>query len=355
VEWYLSHGVPAGDDSGKGVKMTVKVTIIGLGQIGASMGLALASHKDQVTITGHDKSQAVARMAQKAGAVDKISFNLPASVEGADVIILALPLDEIYKTLKFIARDVREEAVLMDTAPAKTTVSKWVKELMPPKRHYVGLTPALNPKVLENTSRGLDAAQADLFSKGFIAISTPEGTPEEALKLATGFVNLLQAEPYFVDLAEIDGIMASAHLLPGLAASSLTGTIMAQPGWPDIRKMAGKSFTAAMRLFEMEEPTALAELFLQNKENTMRVLDDYIASLQSLREDIAGESDKKLSADLSETGKGLENWRHERYQSNWQEIETGREALPKISDILKQQVGGLDKLFGPRKKKPDRE
>ena len=335
--------------------MTVKVTIIGLGQIGASMGLALASHKDQVTTTGHDKSQAVARMAQKAEAVDKIDFNLPASVEGADIVILALPLDEIYKTLKYIAQDVREDAVLMDTAPSKTTVAKWVKELLPPKRHYVGLSPALNPKVLENTGRGPEAARADLFAKGLIAISTPEGTPEEALKLATGFVNLLQAEPYFVDQAEIDGIMASAHLLPGLAAFSLTEAIMAQPGWPDIRKMAGKSFTEVMRLFETEEPSALAEITLQNHENALRVLDDYIAALQSLRDEITEKDSKKLGTHLSETGKRLENWRHERHQGNWQVLGTSKEALPKMGDILKQQVGGLDKLFGPRKKRPDKD
>ena len=71
--------------------MTVNITIIGLGQIGASIGLALASHKDQVTLTGHDKSPAIAREAHKLGAVDKINFNLPASVEGANVVILALP------------------------------------------------------------------------------------------------------------------------------------------------------------------------------------------------------------------------------------------------------------------------
>ncbi len=81
--------------------MTVKITIIGLGQIGASMGLALATHKDQVTTLGHDKSAEIARKAQKIGAVESISYNLPASVEGADVIVLAIPFEAIYETLKY--------------------------------------------------------------------------------------------------------------------------------------------------------------------------------------------------------------------------------------------------------------
>jgi prephenate dehydrogenase len=120
--------------------MTVKITIIGLGQIGASLGLALANHKDQVTTLGHDKSPETARKAQKQGAVESISYNLPASIEGADVIVLAIPFDEIYETLKIIAQDVREDAVVMDTGPVKSVVAEWAKELLPPKRHYVGLT-----------------------------------------------------------------------------------------------------------------------------------------------------------------------------------------------------------------------
>ena len=333
--------------------MTVKITILGLGQIGASMGLALANHKDQVVTVGHDKSPETARDAAKLGAVDKVVYNLPASVDGADVIILALPLDQIYETLKFIAEDVREEAVIMDTAPAKIAVAAWVKELLPPKRHYIGLTPALNPLVLEDAGRGLDAARADLFSKGLVAVSTPAGTPGDALKLATSFVTLLGAEPYFADPVEVDGIMTAAHLLPGLAAAALTEMIIGQPGWADIRKLAGKPFAVSMGLFEMEEPEALAEIALQNSASTLRVLDGYIASLQSLRNEVASEEKNELRIRLRQAGKDVEQWRLERFNGNWQDIEFGKQEMPKTGDILKQQVGGLDKLFKRRNKKSD--
>ena len=80
--------------------MTVKITIVGLGQIGVSVGLALANHKDQVTTLGHDKSPEAARKAQKQGAVESISYNLPASVAESDVIVLAIPFSGIRETLK---------------------------------------------------------------------------------------------------------------------------------------------------------------------------------------------------------------------------------------------------------------
>jgi prephenate dehydrogenase len=217
----------------------------------------------------------------------------------------------------------------------------------------VGLSPALNPRVLEEAGRGQAAARADLFNKSLVGISTPAGTPGEALKLAAGLVALLGAEPYFADLAEVDGIMASAHLLPGLAAAMLAETVLRQPGWGDIRKLAGKHFMASMNLLELEEPQALAELAVHNQADALRVLDDYIAALQSLREKVQAGDTPVLRAQMEQLVKDLEAWRHDRHQGNWKTVEFGRAELPKAGDILKQQVGGLDKLFRRGKKKPD--
>jgi prephenate dehydrogenase len=333
--------------------MTVKITIIGLGQIGASMGLALAKHTDQVTTLGHDKSPDTARAAQKMGAVATISHNLPAAVASADLIILAIPFSEIYETLKIIAQDIHEGAVLMDTGPVKSQVVAWMKELLLPNRYYIGLTPALNPDSLEDAAQGLAAARADLFQKAAIAISSPQGTAEGVLKLATDFVVLLGAIPLFADLAEVDGIMASAHLLPGLAAAALVEVVTSQSGWSDIRKLAGKNYSAAARALDIEETDSLAEAILCNRVNTVRMLDEYIATLASFRDDIASERQKELHGRLEETRQDLEQWHLERSRGDWLSVEFGRQELPKSSDFLKQQVGGLDKLFGRRKKKAD--
>jgi prephenate dehydrogenase len=333
--------------------MTVKITLIGLGQIGASMGLALVKHKNQVTTLGHDKSPEVARKAQKQGAVESISYNLPASIAGADIVVLAIPFDEIHETLKIISQDIREEAVVMDTAPVKSVVAEWAKELLPPKRHYIGLTPALNPACLENAAGGLKAARDDLFQNGVIAVTAPHGTAEAALKLAADYVTLLGSHPFFADMAEVDGMMASAHLLPGLSAAALTETINGQQGWSDIRKMAGKHYSAATQPLEGEEPSALAEAILKNRANTIRVLDEYIATLTSLRKDIVEENKQELQDRLNKARRERGQWQLERAKGDWLAIETGRQEMPKISSILKQQIGGLDKIFKRRDKKPD--
>ncbi len=106
----------------------------------------------------------------------------------------------------------------MDTAPVKSEVLQWAKELLPPKRYYIGLTPVLNPAYLDTPGSGVEAAHADLFKNGMMAILSPQGVPSEAIKLATDFSHLLGAEHLFMDPVELDSMMAATHILPQLIA-----------------------------------------------------------------------------------------------------------------------------------------
>ena len=334
--------------------MTVKITIIGLGQIGASIGLALAGHKNQVTTLGYDKAAEVGRKAQKMGAVENVAHGLLQSIKDADVVILALPLDQVQETLESIGPRLDQRTVVFDTAPVKEAVAAWVEEFLPSKR-YVGLTPAINAQALDDTQVGIDAARADLFQNGVVAISAPHGTDEEAIKLAASFVTLLGARAYFADQAEVDGIMAAVHTLPALVAAALAEAVIGQPGWSDIRKLAGRPFTAALRLYDAEDPTALAEAARKNRANTVRLLDDTIAALKSMRDDIEADGKKGLRVRLEQALKEADQWRQARADGDWQAIENSEQEIPTFSDLWMQQLG-LGKLLGglrPRKKDED--
>ena len=334
--------------------MTVKISIIGLGQIGGSIGLALANHKDQVSTLGYDKSPEVTRKAIKMNAVENAAHNLSAAARGADVVILALPLDQVYETLKSISQDVREDGLVMDTTPVKLTMEAWVKELLPAGRHYVGLTPVLNPLVLDETVTGIEAARPDLFQHGLMAVTAPHGTAGDAIKLAANFVALLGAQAYFADLAEVDGIMATAHTLPGLAAAALTETVIGQPGWTDIRVLAGRPFVAGTRPLELEESFGLAEAARQNRINTVRVLDEYIAILRSLRDDIDEEKGKGLQDRLERIARERAQWRRMRLAGDWLPDGIPGQDVPTLGDRLLQQIG-LGRYLDQRNKKKKRE
>ena len=200
--------------------MSVQITIVGLGQIGSSIGLALKAHEVNVRRVGHDKDSETGKEAQRIGAVDDVKYNLPASVRDARIVILALPLAEIHETLKIIVPDLQEGTLVLDTAPAKAKVAAWAKELLPEGRYYIGLTPAINPDYLHGVEFGVNAAHADLFEKGIMVVNAPSGTPVNVFNLAMELVNLLGSAPLLMDTAEADGIFSAMHVLPQLAADA---------------------------------------------------------------------------------------------------------------------------------------
>ncbi len=118
-----------------------RITIIGLGLIGASIGLALSREQRDFEIVGHDKSPAAAGQAKKLQAVDKTDWNLISACEGAGLVILALPLGAIRETMQALAGELAAGAVVLDTASVKAPVQAWADELLPPTVTFVGTHP----------------------------------------------------------------------------------------------------------------------------------------------------------------------------------------------------------------------
>lgn len=329
--------------------MSVQITIVGLGQVGSSIGLALAG-QNNIKRVGHDKNYEVARLAQKMGAVDEVKVNLPSSVSDAQVIILSLPLSEIRDTLGYIAQDVREGTVILDTAPAKGKVASWVGELIPQGRYYVGLAPAASAAYLHGTEMGVNSARADLFQKGLFLINAPSGTPGGALELASNLVSLLGADVMYTDDVEADGLLASTHLLPQLAGAALLDATVNQPGWREARRLAARPYaavTAAMTYHD--EPKSLGDAALANRGNTVRVLDELIASLQNLRERIAEADGEGVTEYLEAAAKARDRWLNERSKADWQAAPQTTQNSESFGDRLSRMFVG--NLFGRDKKK----
>ncbi len=301
--------------------MAVQITIIGLGQVGSSIGLALAGQKN-IKRVGHDKDYEASRLAQKAGAVDEIKINLPASVSEANVVILSLPLSEIKETLGYIAQDLQEGTVILDTAPAKGTVATWFKELIPQGRYYVGLAPAVGVDYLLGTDLGVASARADLFKNGMFMVNAPHGTPGEAVKLATDLVEMLGAKAMISDELEADGLLASAHILPQLASAALLDATVNQPGWSEARKIAARPYASATSAAAYhDEARSLGHAALGNRESVMRVLDTYMASLLKLRDAIEDGDEKAVTEFLENAVKARDVWVADRARADWQTLE----------------------------------
>jgi len=332
--------------------MTIQVTIIGLGQIGASIGLALKDHRDQLTRVGSDIDGQVMRQAQELGAVDKITPRLNPAVQGADILILALPLDQIPAVMRAVGSELKEGALLMDTAPIKVATTEWARDILPNSCSYVGFTPILSPRYLHHDGFGIAAARADLFQNGMFAITTPPKTSPHALNLATNLAKLMGAAPLFVDLYELDGLMAATHLLPQLMSAALLNATLDYPGWGEARKVTGRAYAEVSGpAAHLDDVEALVAAVKFNRENIVRKLDDAIAALQEMRHDIAQENPEALISRLKHAKAGVHQWWQERGGGNWLAVELPKNAnMPTSSDFMANMLGFG---FWRKKKKKD--
>ena len=327
--------------------MAVQITIIGLGQTGASIGLALAAHNEMIFTTGHDKDYSAEGRAKKIGAVDATNHNLPGSVENADLIILAIPVHQIYDTLKYIAPDIKKDAVLVELTPVKAEVSKWAKDILPAHCHYIGLVAAIGPGYLDQIETPLDSPQPDLFSRSIFLLSAPAGTPGEAVKLTTDLVKLLGAKTLLTDVVESDGLMASAYLLPQIVSASLLNATVNQPGWQEAQKVASRTYYSASSAFsENDAADTLTTLAFQNRENLIRALDRMIQSMLTLRDDLENKDEESFKGRLKSAQKGRSHWLDERNKGEWGSIK--EEKVEKIS-VMESLLGSvLSKRFKPK-------
>jgi prephenate dehydrogenase len=318
--------------------MAIQITILGLGQVGASIGLALAEKKDAIQRVGNDREPEFAKRAQKLGAVDQVQHNLPNAVRKADAVVLAMPVDEIRETLEVIAEDLKEGCVVIDTSPVKIGVSDWAQKILPKDRYFVAMTPTLNPAYLDDPKNGLDAAHADLFHNSLMVITSPSGANADALKLASDLAVLLGSTPFFADAYETDGLMAAVRLLPELVAAALMDATSQQPGWHEARKLAGPVFAQATRpLVEPSESKFFGQSALLNKDNTLRMLDQMIAALRNTRQALADGDEEGLKGQIDKAVGARLLWETQRRKSDWANLPTN--PLPTSGEIMGRLFG----------------
>ena len=323
--------------------MTVQVSVIGLGQIGTSIGLALAKQKAQITRVGLDREADTARKAEKMGAFDRIAPNLRSAVENADIVVLAVPVDEIRETFQSIASHLKEECVLLDTSPLKVAVAAWAKETLPPKRYFVSITPSLNPLYLDILDNGPDSAHEDLFQNSLMVVTHPSETPADAIQLACDLVTLLGATLLFADVYESDGLQAAQHQLPRLVSAALLNATTTQPGWKEGRKLAGALFarvTSAADTFDERE--LLGQAAELNHDNVVRVIDNLVEALQELRQAIADEDSQALQKLLVQARDSRIDWIGQRSTARW-DTNFAQVSMPSALERLGRLVGLRDR------------
>jgi prephenate dehydrogenase len=313
-----------------------RISIIGLGMIGSSIGLALRQAEVTSAVIGHDVSQPVANQAKKMEAVDKVHWNLISACDKSDLIVLALPVEAVGETLGFIGPELKPNAVVFDTASLKRPVMDWADEHLADSAHFVGGDPILNRAYSE--SWGVEAARADLFQGGLFCLVPSPTASEAAVKLVTDLVTILGATSLFMDAGEHDGLVAGVEHLPGLLALAMLETVIDQPAWRELRKVAGPGFEAGTQLVRPNAPDD-SELYLRNKDNLLRWIDALSVSLGSVRELVAGDDAEALAGRLSHALEERQKWMADRTRGDWSE--GVRVEMPEPQSFMESLFGSF--------------
>lgn len=276
--------------------MAQHVTIIGLGLIGGSIGLALKrwsnDNSDALRITGFDDDVSRQNKARKMGCVDNTEWSLGKAVSSADVVIVATPVRAMRQVFEDISEDLKPGTVITDTGSTKVDVAAWAHEL-PDTVSFVGGHP------MAGKSESLDGANADLFSGATWAICPSVNANEEAIRNVLGIVAATGAESYFLDPAEHDSYVAAVSHLPFVSAIALTNAVTGDPSWRDMRSLVSSGLRDTTRL-ALGSPEMHRDIAVTNRDAVVRWIDRYIDELAQLKSTL-GSNDEAMPNALLKT------------------------------------------------------
>jgi len=297
-----------------GKKKEVQITIVGLGMVGASIGMALRREKGKFRLVGHDKSPEAMKRALKLGAVEKTSWNLINACDGASLIILALPFGEIKATMEALGREMRSGILVMDTAPLKKPVQDWAGEYLAPRGiAYLGGDPVI--PMAEKAGAG--GPRADLFDRRTFCFCPTVDTPETAIRIASDLADRLKANPLFLDAEEHDALRAGVDHFPMLLGAAFLSSTVGNEAWRELRRLAGKRFEEITDLGE--EPEGLTELFMANRDNLVRWIEVYSRVLDKWKEMLASGDAESITATLEVSVERREEWLNASATGRWEE------------------------------------
>ena len=264
-----------------------RVTIVGLGLIGTSLGLALKQTKAlRAEIVGHDAEPGHSARAQRRGAVDKTTYNLLDAVDGARLVILAVPVMAIRETLELIAPHLTPGCVVTDTGSTKGEVLNWAESILGDRDvSFVGGHPMAGKE-----ESGPDAGDGELFKGAAYAICPAPSASEEATRAIVTMVEAVGAVPYFVDATEHDSYVAAVSHLPFLLSTALVASTTKSPAWREMSRLAATGYRDISRL-AAGDPIMHRDICVTNSVGVVHWIDEFIKQLLAMREWIQEDHD----------------------------------------------------------------
>lgn len=255
-----------------------RVTIIGLGLIGSSIARAVQAQMPTVRLTGHDASPEVRERARRIGFVDDVTDTAGAAVVDADLVIFCVPVGAMAAAAAEIADDLPVDAIVSDVGSSKESVLAALGGALP------GATIIPAHPVAGTENSGPDAGFATLFKGRWCIVTPPEGSDPTAVERVSEFWRRMGANVETMDPRHHDRVLAVTSHLPHLIAYTIVGTAsdMEEVTQSEVIKFSAGGFRDFTRI-AASDPTMWRDVFLNNKEAVLEMLQRFTEDLTALQ------------------------------------------------------------------------
>ena len=286
-----------------------RVTIVGVGLMGGSFGLATKNFFPGATVVGMDYESEINK-ALRRGAVDEGygTGELKDATRNSDLIVLATPIDEIFAVLEDLAAIPVKGAVIVDLGSTKREVcSAGWSTFADTTAEFVGGHPMTGAEI-----RGISGAHPLLFENSVFVLSTPQGDSTPGSRRLESFISGLGADPLYLDPDRHDSIVARVSHLPQLISIGLMEVVGYKDNPGEYLSLAGGGFRDMTRI--ADSPFGIWEdIFRTNGDFIEEAGEDFIAALREIVESVRREDEleevfeeaSRLRDELPKSSKGI--------------------------------------------------
>ncbi|MBI4355168.1 MAG: prephenate dehydrogenase/arogenate dehydrogenase family protein [Candidatus Omnitrophica bacterium] len=253
-----------------------RITIIGVGLIGGSLGMAIRRKRLAREVVGVVRRPASVAQTLRRGAVDAATRDWDRAVRGADLVVLALPVDGLLAAIPRLARSVAPGTLITDVGSTKAAIVRAMARGLPRGVAFVGGHP------LAGSERaGLTAARADLFDDALCFLTPTARTPSGAVARVRRMWQTVGCRVATMPPTLHDRLLARVSHAPHLTAAALSLAVS-----PHEWRHAGPNLREMTRVAK-SEPALWRPIFQTNRADVVQALDRVVRELRSLRGAVA--------------------------------------------------------------------
>ena len=257
-----------------------KITIIGVGLIGGSLGLALKEKNSNFKIVGIDK-QEIIKKAIARGAIDEGTVNLEEGIKEADIVIIATPVKTILNILTQINPFLKKGCLVTDTGSTKQQIVQKANKVLSEDVFFIGGHPMAGSE-----KYGIESADPCLFHNKTYILTPIHKNNLGALEKISLLIKIIGAKKLILDPLEHDRIVSAVSHLPQIIAVSLINAIgklalrennnnyfkAVGEGFKDMTRIASSSYKMWEDICDTNQENILE--MIQEFKNYLEVMED---------------------------------------------------------------------------------